>query len=79
MHIDETAMFCTLQEVQNLAKYVVRKFFEVAAKNDKVFVELFFLKSVKDAVEITEGYGTTRPKWVVFFFIFLCMCAVLTV
>lgn len=51
-----------LQEVQNFAKYVVRNFFEVAQKNSKVFVELFFLKTVKDSVEITEGYGSYKAK-----------------
>ena len=38
-------------------RHVVAQFIEVARKNDKVMMELFFLKSVRDVRDITEGYG----------------------
>jgi len=44
--------------VREFARHVVRKFFETLRSNDKTVMELFFWKSAKDAVEITEGYGT---------------------
>ena len=53
-----------MQEIGTFAKYVIRKFFEVAESNPKVFMELFFWKTMKDAMEITEGYGTTIAKLV---------------
>jgi len=48
----------SLQELREFARRVVRKFFETLQSNDKVVMELFFWKSGKDAVEITEGYGS---------------------
>lgn len=48
------------QELRQFARHVARKFFETMRSNDKVGMELFFWKSVKDAVEITEGYGSYR-------------------
>ncbi len=55
---------CTqiFQELVVFSKYVIRKFFEVAENNKKVFMELFFWKNQKDAMEITEGYGTTKAR-----------------
>jgi len=47
-----------LQELREFARRVVRKFFETLRSNDKAVMELLFWKSVKDAMEITEGYGT---------------------
>ena len=44
--------------MRQFAKYVIRKFFEVAATNNKLFMELFFWKSIKESIEITEGYGS---------------------
>lgn len=41
---------------------MLSRFFEVARQNDKVFVELFFWKNVKEAMEITEGYGTAEGQ-----------------
>jgi len=46
------------QELRQFARHVVHKFFETLRCNDKAAMELFFWKSLKDAVEITEGYGT---------------------
>ena len=40
------------------AKHIVRKFFETAKDNPKIFVELFFWKSPKESVELVEGYGS---------------------
>ena len=63
-HTNSEKKCCTLQEIGTFAKYVIRKFFEVAESNPKVFMELFFWKTMKDAMEITEGYGTTIAKLV---------------
>ena len=54
--------FCYLKELRGLARHGVRNFFEVVDKNDKVFAELFFWKTAKDAIEITEGYGSIRAQ-----------------
>ncbi|KFM70512.1 Protein timeless-like protein, partial [Stegodyphus mimosarum] len=47
-----------IKEFYRFAKYIVRKFFEVAAKNNKVFVEMLFWKGPREAYELEEGYGT---------------------
>lgn len=39
------------------AKYVVNRFFAVAAKNGKAYVELLFWKNVTAVHEMTEGYS----------------------
>lgn len=59
---DPAAKTSHFKEIVSLAHHVVRKFVEVAQTNDKVFVELFFLKNVKEAFEIVEGYGATRDS-----------------
>ena len=46
------------QELRQFAKHVVRKFFEVAGTNKKVYMELFFWKNLKESTELTEGYGS---------------------
>lgn len=38
----------------------MRKFTEVAKKNNKVFMELLFWKDLKAAYEIEEGYGAEQ-------------------
>jgi len=38
--------------------YVVRRFVEVAANNNKAFMELLFWKTNKEAIELVEGYGS---------------------
>lgn len=37
-------------------KYVLKRFFKVAARNDKAFFELLFWKNVGAVREMTEGY-----------------------
>lgn len=49
-----------LQELVALAKFVLGKFFALAATNKKAFVELLFWKSPAAVREMTEGYGTLR-------------------
>lgn len=46
-----------LQELVTFAKFVLNRFFALAAKNNKAFVELLFWKSVGAAREMTEGYS----------------------
>ena len=55
-------IFFPIQELAGFATHVIRRFFEHAEKNDKIFVELFFYKNVKEAYEITEGYGMTMAS-----------------
>ncbi|XP_074652885.1 protein timeless homolog [Tubulanus polymorphus] len=50
------------KELVTFAQYVLRKFFEIAEKNKKVFMELLFWKNVRDAVELTEGYGSYQSE-----------------
>ncbi|KAM3967206.1 circadian regulator timeout [Aphomia sociella] len=45
------------KEIEKFAIYILRKFTEVAAKNNKVFIELLFWKNGKDAAEIQHGYN----------------------
>lgn len=40
----------------------MRKFTDVAKKNKKVFMELFFWKDLKVAYEIEEGYDANESK-----------------
>ena len=40
------------------ATYAVRRFVETAQKNPKVFMELLFWKTNKEAVEVVDGYGS---------------------
>lgn len=42
--------------MEKFAIFVLRKFAEAAARTPKVFIELLFWKSAKDAVEIQHGY-----------------------
>lgn len=43
-------------ELRRLAVYVVRKFVADAPKNRKIFAELLFYKSVREANELQDGY-----------------------
>jgi len=52
-------VFVFPQELGTFAKYVVGRFFSVAAQNDKAYIELLFWKSVGAVREMTEGYGKT--------------------
>jgi len=47
-----------LQEITKFGTYVVRKFVEVAQTNKKVFIEMLFWKTWKEAMEVVDGYGS---------------------
>ena len=48
------------QELVALAKFVLGKFFALAATNKKAFVELLFWKSPAAIREMTEGYSSLQ-------------------
>ncbi|XP_009464552.1 PREDICTED: protein timeless homolog, partial [Nipponia nippon] len=48
------------QELVALAKFILGKFFALAATNKKAFVELLFWKSPAAVREMTEGYSSLR-------------------
>ena len=48
----------SLRELAKFSKFIVAKFLKVASENKKVFTELFFWKTSREATEIIEGYGT---------------------
>ncbi|XP_067170063.1 protein timeless homolog [Apteryx mantelli] len=48
------------QELVTLAKFILGKFFALAATNKKAYVELLFWKSPAIAREMAEGYGSLR-------------------
>ncbi|KAF8778589.1 Protein timeless like protein [Argiope bruennichi] len=50
-----------IKEFSRFAKFILTKFFEIAEKNKKVFVELLFWKGCKEAYELEEGYGKPHP------------------
>ncbi|KAL2091358.1 hypothetical protein ACEWY4_013621 [Coilia grayii] len=45
------------KELVTFAKYVLNRFFAMAAKNNKAYVELLFWKNVGAVREMTEGYS----------------------
>ncbi|XP_035376432.1 protein timeless homolog [Electrophorus electricus] len=45
------------KELVTFAKYILNRFFSLAAQNNKAFVELLFWKNVGAVREMTEGYG----------------------
>ncbi|KAJ8358565.1 hypothetical protein SKAU_G00150900 [Synaphobranchus kaupii] len=59
------------KELVTFAKFVLNRFFALAARNDKAFVELLFWKNVGAVREMTEGYtnpgegdkGGKRANW----------------
>uniref|UniRef100_A0A672G4V8 Timeless circadian clock n=1 Tax=Salarias fasciatus TaxID=181472 RepID=A0A672G4V8_SALFA len=55
------------KELVTFAKYVLNRFFSLAAKNDKAYVELLFWKNVGAVREMTEGYSKDgdgkKPSW----------------
>ncbi|XP_068171410.1 protein timeless homolog isoform X2 [Antennarius striatus] len=55
------------KELVTFAKYVLNRFFSLAARNDKAYVELLFWKNVGAVCEMTEGYNKdragTKPTW----------------
>lgn len=44
------------EEIRRLGVYVIRQFVEMAPKNPKIFAELFFYKTVREANDIENGY-----------------------
>ncbi|XP_038553414.1 protein timeless homolog [Micropterus salmoides] len=55
------------KELVTFAKYVLNRFFSLAAENSKAYVELLFWKNVGSVREMTEGYskdgGGKKPTW----------------
>ncbi|XP_033995329.1 protein timeless homolog [Trematomus bernacchii] len=55
------------RELVTFAKFVLNRFFSLAAKNNKAYVELLFWKNVGAVREMTEGYSKEgeekRPTW----------------
>lgn len=57
------------KELVTFAKYVLSRFFALAARNNKAYVELLFWKNVGAVREMTEGYskdgeaGKRKAKW----------------
>ncbi|XP_034389135.1 protein timeless homolog [Cyclopterus lumpus] len=55
------------KELVTFAKFVVNRFFSLAAQNNKAYVELLFWKNVGAVCEMTEGYSKdgegTKPTW----------------
>uniref|UniRef100_A0A3Q2U6V8 Timeless circadian clock n=1 Tax=Fundulus heteroclitus TaxID=8078 RepID=A0A3Q2U6V8_FUNHE len=55
------------KELVTFSKYVLNRFFAVAAQNDKAYVELLFWKNVGAVREMTEGYAKDgcgkKPSW----------------
>ncbi|XP_069007314.1 protein timeless homolog [Embiotoca jacksoni] len=55
------------KELVTFAKYVLNRFFSLAAQNDKAYVELLFWKNVGAVREMTEGYSQDgegkKPTW----------------
>jgi timeless len=51
-----------LQELATFALFIVRKFTEVAKSNSKVYMELLFWKTSRDAYDIEHGYGSYQEK-----------------
>lgn len=47
----------SLQELQKFAVFIIRRFIEVAQKNQKAYMELLFWKTTRDAVEVVDGYN----------------------
>lgn len=52
------------KELQKFAVFIIRRFIEVTQKNRKLYMELLFWKTSRDATEIVDGYNaeTTNKK-----------------
>ncbi|XP_060554622.1 protein timeless homolog [Ruditapes philippinarum] len=50
------------KEIYKFATHIVRRFVEVAENNNKIFMEILFWKTSKDAIELVEGYGSYQSK-----------------
>lgn len=67
-------IFSSSQELVTLAKFVINRFFAVAAKNNKAYVELLFWKNVTAAHEMTEGYVSEGSVPLLFHDRVVCHC-----
>uniref|UniRef100_A0A6Q2X203 Timeless circadian clock n=1 Tax=Esox lucius TaxID=8010 RepID=A0A6Q2X203_ESOLU len=56
------------KELVTFAKFVLKRFFALAARNSKAYVELLFWKNVGAVREMTEGYSKPGEGWV-----FVCL------
>ncbi|XP_029034529.1 protein timeless homolog isoform X2 [Osmia bicornis bicornis] len=45
------------KELQKFAVFIIRRFIEVAQKNQKAYMELLFWKTTRDAAEVVDGYN----------------------
>uniref|UniRef100_A0A6Q2XRM6 Timeless circadian clock n=1 Tax=Esox lucius TaxID=8010 RepID=A0A6Q2XRM6_ESOLU len=52
------------KELVTFAKFVLKRFFALAARNSKAYVELLFWKNVGAVREMTEGYSKPGEGWV---------------
>uniref|UniRef100_UPI00358E8A49 protein timeless homolog n=1 Tax=Myxine glutinosa TaxID=7769 RepID=UPI00358E8A49 len=57
--LEDPAVEC-YSELARFAKYIVRRFVELARRNSKVFLELLFWKSPATVHQMTEGYTETQ-------------------
>lgn len=46
-----------IEELRKLGIFIIRKFIEIAPKNPKVYAELFFYKTLREANDIEMGYS----------------------
>lgn len=59
------------------AKYVLNRFFSLAAQNDKAYVELLFWKNTRAVNEMTEGYSKEGLVLFVLYVVNVCVCVLL--
>ncbi|XP_033625344.1 protein timeless homolog [Asterias rubens] len=59
---DPIAATASMKETVKFSKFALGKFFEMAASNKKMFMELLFWKDTRDIYELTEGYGAVMEK-----------------
>ncbi|XP_038077743.1 protein timeless homolog isoform X2 [Patiria miniata] len=59
---DPIASTTSMKETVKFSKFIVGKFFEMAASNPKMYMELLFWKDARDLFEISEGYGAVMEK-----------------
>lgn len=44
------------EELQRLAVFIVKQFVQIAPNNPKIFAELLFFKSIREAEMVSNGY-----------------------
>lgn len=44
------------EELKRLATFIVRQFVQIAPSNPKIYAELLFFKSIREAEMVTNGY-----------------------